>query len=268
MKRIQGWGYLTFYLFIIIYPILRYGLSLGFDHLFNSQADGLYFFYIYLDPSDNILFYILLFTMSIHCCGVVYRQQKESGFTRMIITRQGFYPYLRQLSLQNIKYNALLYGMVLLLTSLSINLFCSRFSFQLPFKLQQGVFMPIVGLGFTPLVNWCVFLVCSFIGFLVFSQLLFYASLLISNLYLYRASGFLLSLILTALPAMIHHTTQFFPLLWCMFYLPALLSPGAGPFGVYPTPLPPLLQFISCFLCYVGLTLLIRKMGIRHEYLQ
>lgn len=250
--------------FFIIYPIIRFKSIYPGITLMNDYQMGLLFFYRYVSPVDNVLFFCFCYFIAAHFMGVSHLQNKKNHFSYLIMNRIGFKKTIVNQIFKNILYAFFFYILIQIVSLISITLFCSQISFINPF--EDNYIYEVNSLSSNLILNLVFFILLSSIGFSIFSNFLYSLSFYIKNIFAYRASGIIFGIVLTVIPAICNYNMPDFSIFWSVFYLPNILASSVLGFGAYALPLPSLAHFLITGLFYLILGFILLFKGAKKEY--
>lgn len=239
---------------------------------FSSFGVPLEFYYYIQSTSQSIWFSFITFIATTNIFATDRVIHKKSGFSYMMKIRTGHKKYFKN----ELILNTLLtlgYISILQITLLvTIQILIGPFDFDsmknIDFVNYTNIFSD------SPSFSLSIYILFSIIGYTLYSNFLFTLGSFISNVYVYRGFGVIMSILLTVLPSMTFITLyktfghKIFLNLGSLLFLPNLLNPGIQLLDSHYMILnsPYINFFCSCiFICTISI--LIYFLGCKKEYL-
>lgn len=197
---------------------------------------------------------------------------KKSGFSNMMKTRTGHKRFVRSELILNTLFTFIYIMILQVVLIITVQILVGPFNFssmmQIDYVNYTNIFVS------SPFVNLIIYIIFSMIGYTLYSNFLFTLGSFIKNIYIYRGLGIILSIILTALPAMIFMSlyrmfdSSIFMDIGSLFFLPNLLNPGIQLLdSSYMILNSPYLNFMFQCIFVIIITMSIFHLGNKKEYL-
>lgn len=250
-------------LFTLTYTLIRFRTTYPSIPWFNSDGNGLFFYYSFMNAGDNVIWYAIMFFIAGQITGSYVLINRKSGFDKLVKTRSGIWPYYRSLILHNLIWSGFIFLVCEVCCLFTVNTFLDRITLNSVLT----DYAQFHRLASDSAINLLLSMILSAIGFQIYSLLVFSLSFWIKNLNLYRASGIILGMILLFVPiigvafpqdSLIERGLSF-------FYLPNILSAGISSYGRYPLPYSPWIMFAGTGAVYLLSAFTLISGGIRNE---
>lgn len=250
----------------LIYPIIHFKVKYPTIPLMNDDQAGLLYFYNYMSPIDNVIFFVFIYIIATHLHGVWRIQNKRNRYDYFLKTRIGFKKLYTIDILYNFIEGFILYLLIEILTLFSIHMFCSKIVLYNVFNFAEDYIYGANSIVSNYGLNLLAFVVLSAIGFAIFSSFIYSISFFVKNIFAYRAIGIIFGMLLTVLPTMINFVSPSLSIVWSIPFLPNMLSIGTSFFGAYNLPLSCLVHYLITSIFYAVCTSLLWSKGMKKEY--
>lgn len=250
----------------LIYPIVHFKVKYPSIPLMNSDQAGLYFFYDYMSPMDNVIFFIYVYFVSAHIRGTLRLQNKRNKFDYFLKTRLGFKKFYARDLLYNFIESFIIYLSMEILTLFSIHVFCSKIALYNVSNFPEDYIYGANAIVSNYALNLIIYIPLSALGFSLYSLFIYSVSFFVKNIFAYRAIGIIVGMLLTVLPTMINFALPALSIIWSIPLLPNILSIGTAFFGAYNLPLSCLVHYFITYFFYVICTGILWIKGMKNEY--
>lgn len=166
---------------------------------------GLDFFYYLQDSGLTLIFYVLTTLIVPNIISADFLLYDHNKFNQFMITRMSSSLYYKKERQFNFIATFILILITHLLTILIIHLFFFKISFSIN-PIYMNATRQTNLLSGSLLLNLIIYIILSSIGYGLFSHFLFSLQYFVKNVYLYRALGLLVSLILYIGASVLSHT--------------------------------------------------------------
>lgn len=166
---------------------------------------GLDFFYYLQDSGLTLILYVLTTLIVPNIISADFLLYEHNKFNHFLITRMSSSLYHKKKRQFNFLATFILILMTHLLTILIIHLFFFKISFSIN-PIHMNATRQTNLLSSSLLLNLIIYMILSSIGYALFSHFLFSLQYFITNVYLYRTLGLLVSLVLYIGASVLSHT--------------------------------------------------------------
>ena len=166
---------------------------------------GLDFFYYLQDSGLTLILYVLTTLILPNIISADFLLYEHNKFNHFLITRMSSSLYHKKERQFNFLATFILILMTHLLTILIIHLFFFKISFSIN-PIYMNATRQTNLLSSSLLLNLIIYMILSSIGYAIFSHFLFSLQYFITNVYLYRTLGLLVSLVLYIGASVLSHT--------------------------------------------------------------
>lgn len=238
---------------------------------FSEFGIPLEFYYYLQSTSHTIGFSFITFIAVTNIFATDRIIHKKNGFCNMMKTRVGYKKYMRNELILNTIFSVIFILVLQVVMLLTIRILVGPFDFSsmrhIDFINDTNIFTG------SPAINLVVYVIFSIVGYTLYSNFLFTLGFFIKNVYVYRGIGIIMSILLTALPAMIFITLyrmfnfNLFMDIGSLLFLPNLLNPGIQLLdSFYMIFNSPYLNFISSCVFVSLITMILYHIGSGMEY--
>lgn len=247
-------------LWIVLLSLLTINtfLTANSEQISYESNRGLSLYYYMQSVGSYIWFYFIMFFIIPNIYSVDILKKKNNHYHYFEITKKGYKNYC----ISNFKKNSLITFFSVLFIHVYllflINFFISPISAD-TFD-QIGIY---VGLNSNMMVNLILYVIFSIIGYVVFSNFILSLQLYIKNIYIYRALGIILGIVLFIVPAYLNiiffrlEPLKFLSIIPGIFFIPNIITPSLESISI--RGLSPLVGFILTLTVYFIMTLVIFK---------
>ena len=166
---------------------------------------GLDFFYYLQDSGLTLILYVLTTLIVPNIISADFLLYEHNKFNHFLITRMSSSLYHKKERQFNFLATFILILMTHILTILIIHLFFFKISFSIN-PIHMNATRQTNLLSSSLLLNLIIYMILSSIGYALFSHFLFSLQYFITNVYLYRTLGLLVSLVLYIGASVLSHT--------------------------------------------------------------
>ncbi len=233
---------------------------------------GLNFFYRMQTTALVLLYFIINIFLAPNLLAADLYRDRKTHFSNFIKIRIGSRRYFYHSIAENYLTVLLYFICTQLIALLFIHFFIFPITFD--FSLFEGLYNASEALSSNHVWNLILFIFLSANGYAVFATLLFSLRRYLRDVYLFRASGLILGLLLYILPALLYQFVNnrfpmlsqfiFYPLY--MLYFPTLIAPGVEGFGQYLLDFSPILAFLISYAICGGIAVWLNYKADRREY--
>lgn len=248
--------------------------SAGYD-IFTSESYahlGLNFFYRMQTTTVVLLYFIINIFLAPNLLAADLYRDRKTHFSNFIKVRIGSRRYFYH----SIAENYLTVLLYFICTQLVALLFIHFFLFPIifDFSLLEGLYNASEALSANHVWNLILFIFLSANGYAIFATLLFSLRRYLRDVYLFRASGLILGVLLYILPVFFYQfLSNCFPMLsqsifylFSVLYFPTLIAPGVEEFGQYLLDFSPVLAFLISYAICGGIAVWLNYKADRREY--
>lgn len=226
--------------------------------------------YYYVQSSmTSIQLTLLLFIASSNIFAVDKLIDKQSHFSILTKLRVNPNKYYKNMLLINSVYSFVYYLIIQITIIFTLFILIGTFDFS---QLEQNDIQTHYNLFSNSYQNsFFIYLIFSSLGFVIYSDFIYSLSTWIKNIYVYRGSGLIIGILLTALPAIICGSifnltnSDLFLYIGSLFFLPNLINPGLQPFVNHTIFQSPYLTYLTTLLFYCIMLLILSLLSKRKE---
>ena len=274
MKELAHKKIFLIVILIIIYLFIHLGyLSMGYN-LFSSISaqTGLEFFYRINGATLFLPFYLLLGFLLNNILATDYYKNKYSSFQHFIVERTKYKPRIKEEIKRILIVSFIVRLLIHLITFFIIHINFTKISLVMT-KDPTYYINAVFAYSSNSVISFKFYIIYSTIGFCILSLFLYSLIPFIKNLYIYRISGILLSIIGTMIPALIGNLYISYlgklgligNIITNLFYSGGLISPGVDAFtGVTNGIEMHVMFFLNC-LGYLFITCILIKYRYKRE---
>lgn len=247
-------------LWIVLLSLLTINtfLTANSEQISYESNRGLSLYYYMQSVGSYIWFYFIMFFIIPNIYSVDILKKRNNHYHYFEITKKGYKNYC----ISNFKKNSLITFFSVLFIHLYL-LFLINF-FISPIRVdtfdQIGIY---VGLNSNMMINLILYVILSIIGYVVFSNFILSLQLYIKNIYIYRALGIILGIVLFIFPAYLSVIFlrlvpfKFLSIISGIFFIPNIIIPSLESISI--RVLSPLIGYILTLAFYIIVTILIFK---------
>ncbi len=215
---------------------------------------GLQFFYIIQDAGLSLIFFILLIILAPNIIASDFLEMNNSKFANSIVARIGNKNKIKYELLVTFIYSFVLTVLLNIIILCTIQLFCFDLHFNQVVSPNNTYDLSII-FSNNQFLSLVIYILLSSTGYGVFSCFVYSLQGLVKNIYLYRAIGLFLGIVLVILPSFISqiYKIEFISSLIYFLSIWSILTPGIG----LSLQVTPIIQFCGSIFLYILITLLI-----------
>lgn len=274
MKEMAHKKYFFIIILIIMYLFIKLGyLSMGYN-VFSSISTqiGLEFFYRINGATLFLPFYLLLGFLLNNILATDYYKNKYSTFQHFIVERTKYKPRIKEEIKRVLIVSLVIRLLIHLITFLIIDMNFTKISLVMT-KDPTYYINAVFAYSSNSVISFIFYIIYSSIGFCVLSLFLYSLIPFIKNLYIYRISGVLLSIIGTMIPALIGNIyISYFGkldlvgnIITNLFFSGGLISPGVDAFTGVTSGIEMHAMFFLTCLGYLSITYILIKYRYKKE---